>query len=404
MQNAFNRAQRSNVNVYTFDPAGLNGLAGYFAMRQMARENPPYIPPADPGVYSDYLKAVADNTGGRAVVDTNAYETGLTGMFDEAGSYYILGYRELKPKGPGHFNHLDIHVNRPGLEVLSRHTNYVDTADAEAEAAAPPATLALSGLLPDPGAPLRVTAAPFVAPVPDKAGTQTVALVLGLQETAALTHVTEHVDLVTRAFSPEGVPSGSDTQSADVTLRAADSPTDGEEARYEVLSRIRLVPGRYQLRLAASNTSRENTGSVFIDVDVPDFAKLPLSLSGVVLGSDTAPRSAPEDALVDVVPVVPTTGRTFTKSGEVTAFLRIYQGGKKSVAPVTLAIHIADAHDAVVFSSSETYDAASFGAERASDVRFALPLDRLAPGAHLLTFEATMGKEHAVRDVVFEVK
>jgi hypothetical protein len=41
---------------------------------------------------------------------------------------------------------------------------------------------------------------------------------------------------------------------------------------------------------------------------------------------------------------------------------------------------------------------------RAADVRYAIPLARLPPGEHLLTFEATLGTTVLRRDVRFSVK
>jgi hypothetical protein len=41
---------------------------------------------------------------------------------------------------------------------------------------------------------------------------------------------------------------------------------------------------------------------------------------------------------------------------------------------------------------------------RAAEVRYALPLDRLAAGRYLVTFEATIGAAKLRRDVQFEVR
>lgn len=395
---AVTRAQRSNVNVYTYDPAGLDGLAGYFSTPLAQNKT------AAPQTYIDYLRAVADETGGRATLDTNAFDVGLTQMFHETAAYYILGYREAAPKSGGHFSRLDVSVKKPGLEVRARKTNYTEKADDEIKVSAPATSSALAGVLPNPDAALRVTAAPFAAATPNKNNLQTVALVLGLREPPPDTRTTEHIDLATRAFLPDGTPQGSQTQTADVTIRAASPEETNPIARCEVLSEIALKPGRYQLRLAASNTTRDKTGSVFIDVDVPDFAAAPLSLSGVVLDSTSAPYSAPKGALKTIVPIVPTTERAFDTTDQATAFLRAYEGGKNAIVPVTLAIRISDEHDAVVFEKTETLGADAFAATRGADITFDLPLSRLKSGAHLLSFEATTAKAKAARDVVFRVK
>jgi hypothetical protein len=149
----------------------------------------------------------------------------------------------------------------------------------------------------------------------------------------------------------------------------------------------------------------DTRGSVYVDVDVPDFRKAKLSLSGVVLNSalPSAPV-APPRALRDIVPLAPTTERAFRTSDIVTAFLRAYQGGDDKLAPVALKIQILDAVGKSVLDRTETIDAARFTDERAADYQLRLPLSTLTTGDYLLTFEASSGKITARRDVRFQVQ
>ena len=55
-----------------------------------------------------------------------------------------------------------------------------------------------------------------------------------------------------------------------------------------LLNRVELPPGRYQVRFAAHDSGGGNVGTVTYDLDVPDFAKLPFSMSGLVLTSAAA--------------------------------------------------------------------------------------------------------------------
>ena len=119
---------------------------------------------------------------------------------------------------------------------------------------------------------------------------------------------------------------------ADVTIRADASGL----AEYEVLSRIELKPGRYQLRTAANVGSLGTAGSLYYDVVVPDFMDAPLSLSALVLSSPAAPIVAPRDALKALIPIVPTTKRTFRPADQAAAFIRVYQGGNKPLVAVPL--------------------------------------------------------------------
>jgi hypothetical protein len=208
------------------------------------------------------------------------------------------------------------------------------------------------------------------------------------------------IELQTNAFGPEGEPRGSQKHVAKVVMR----PTDEPEAQFEVLSRIDLKPGHYNLRLAAHSATLDKTGSVYYAVDVPDFAKDALSLSGVVLAATPATASAGEEALASLIPVMPTTQREFMQNDDVVAFLRVYQHVKGPLEPVQLEIRVVDDHDAVKFHAAETIAADRFDASRAVDHRFNLPLADLSPGPHLLTIEAAAGRTTARRDMRFVVR
>ena len=196
-------------------------------------------------------------------------------------------------------------------------------------------------------------------------------------------------------------PRGVYRQTVQLKLRAAEGSPD---AKYEILTRLELEPGRYQLRFAAHSASLNKSGSVFQDIEVPDFKRAPLSLSGTVLGVSPSLASAPKDFLAAVVPVAPTTQRTFLTGHRPTAFLRIYQGGNKPLQTVTMTTSIVNEQDRMVFKATRAVEPSDFDATRAADHRFDLPIQDLPPGAYLLRFEAAAGKLAASRDLRFVVR
>ena len=75
----------------------------------------------------------------------------------------------------------------------------------------------------------------------------------------------------------------------DLTLR----PETYERVRthgLRVNSRVDLPPGRYQLRVGARESGAGEMGTVFYDLDVPDFDKEPLTMSGLLLTRAIAQR------------------------------------------------------------------------------------------------------------------
>ena len=98
-----------------------------------------------------------------------------------------------------------------------------------------------------------------------------------------------NVEVLTGAFDPFGRSANFQRQTVSVSPRLN---AEGE-FEYEVLSRLSMKPGRYEIRAALEDASRLRTGSVYTYVDVPDFAKDPLSLSGLVVDARRRCRRRP---------------------------------------------------------------------------------------------------------------
>ena len=92
--------------------------------------------------------------------------------------------------------------------------------------------------------------------------------------------------------------------------------------------------------------------------------------------------------------------REFSSTQEVTAFLKIYEGGKGKPGPVGVSVDIRDVRDVSVDHSTQTLAASQFGADRSAPLRVNIPLDRLAPGPYLLIVEASGKKTASVRRTV----
>ena len=348
--------------------------------------------------------AVASNTGGHAVINSNDFMPGVRQIYVENSSYYLIAYQPTHVEEDGTFRRITLKVNRPDMEVVTRRSYWAPRAKPADQPVGPPPSPeieALAGLLPLSKLALRITAAPFAIAGGQKS---VVALTLGVRQPAFDTRTRESVEVLIKAFTADGDEKSSETQVVLITVPAA--PAGSDLSRYDVLARIEVPkPGKYELRLSAQSSASGDRGSVYVDVEVPDFRKEKLSLSGVVVdaGPGAAPV-APPRMLADVTPVAPTTERAFTATDLVTAFLRAYQGGNDKLAPVTMAIRMQDAAGSIVFRADETLAADQFNADRAAEFRFRVPLAALKAGDHLLTFEAAMGKARAKRDVRLTVR
>jgi hypothetical protein len=275
-------------------------------------------------------------------------------------------------------------------------------ASATKPAAAPsPLVAALSGLLPKPDFPMQVSATPFAAP--GKRDVAALAIALGLVQDVAsgAARTVEKVDLLVDAFTQDGRLKMAQSMKADIALR----PNVNGRVGYEVLTRIDLPPGRYQLRLAAHLASQNRSGSIYYDVEVPDFSKDALSLSGVVLNAAPGLAFAAQPTVTSLLPMVPTTQRFFARTDRVRTYLRIYQGTRASIRPVVMAIRISDSTGAIVSHSTQTIPPTAFAPDnRAAGFEFPLPVSTFAPGPYVVTFEASTGPTTVRRNVRFGIR
>jgi VWFA-related protein len=372
----YRAAERANVNIYCL-ALGL-----------------------DPRNTGTFCKEMAANTGGEAVVDTNDPASEVPGLLRENQSYYLLGFEPANPAREGTARRVDVKVDRSDVEVRTRRGYEVSAPDAAAPArtlsAAAPTLFASP--LPASGVPMQVAVIPVAGATP---ATPTVIIALAVNEPGVAWSRADILQVDVRAFAADG----REEHGGRETVRWAPRPTRTGDREGTVFAKVDLPPGHHELRAAVRSVALNQTASVFADVEVPDFAKAPLSLSGVVLHAEADEISVGTETLTGLVSTVPTTRREFAVSDHVTASLVIYQGAKGPLLPVTLSTQIVNDHDAVVNTTAETIAVDRFSsAGRRAEWSFVLPLDRLPPGAYLLTFEATMGKVSDRRDVQFTVR
>ena len=68
----------------------------------------------------DSLRALAEETGGFAAVNTNQFATAFDRIVSDNSSYYVLAYYPPTDKKDGKFHRIEVKVTRPGLTVRAR--------------------------------------------------------------------------------------------------------------------------------------------------------------------------------------------------------------------------------------------------------------------------------------------
>ena len=91
--------------------------------------------------------------------------------------------------------------------------------------------------------------------------------------------------------------------------------------------RINLPPGRYQIRVGAREAVGGQAGSVFYDLDVPDFRKEPLMLGGLLMTTPSVqqtPSIQPDPVVSKLLPAPATSRREFPRTDVLALYTEIY--------------------------------------------------------------------------------
>jgi VWFA-related protein len=424
-RDAIAAATRANVSIYSVDPRGLTSLADEsievqsfpedttLGLGQQSLQN-------ELRLAQDSLRVLADETGGFAAVNSNDFRNAFDRITTENSSYYVLGYYPANDKRDGRFRRLDVRLKRPGLQVRARK-GYVaprggrsasETRRADSMPGAPGAINdALSSPLQVAGLTLKAFAAPFKGPSPNA----TVAFAL---ETAANTFkftekdgkFTDSVELAVMAVDTQGKIRGSERSTAQIAL-APERRTVVSQVGLRILSKLDLPPGRYQVRFAARESGAENLGSVFYDLDVPDFSKGPMNISGVVVTSTTAarvPTSGAVEPFKNLMPIVPAATREFTRDEELGVYAEIYDNLGNTPHKVDINATVLTDEGREVFRGQEERASSEFGGQRGGfGYMTRVPLKDLAPGLYVLRLQAAprINNTPAVmREVQFRIR
>ena len=177
-------------------------------------------------------------------------------------------------------------------------------------------------------------------------------------------------------------------------------------------SRFNAPPGLYQLRIAGRDAGTGHVGSVYCDLEIPDFSRGDVSLSGVAITAEQAglvPSPKPDPMLQALLPGTPITVRDFASTDVLTAAVELYDNsGARQLRNLRLVTVVQSGDGRVAFSDEARLTSRDFtGSRRAYIHRIAVPLRNLNPGAYLLRMDAyleTSPIAAASREVPFHVK
>ena len=301
IRQTINAAARSNVAIYAIDPRGLTtlgdlsiGVAG-FADSQPVNPDAPGPNAAGIGLSGlrnelflsqMNLRALAEETNGYAAVNSNDFTSAFDRIVRDNSSYYVLAYYPAQNRRDGKFHRIQVRVSRPGVTVRARR-GYIAPRVRSVSARATPgasASAAVTEAINSPiavsGISMRVFAAPFKGTAPNASvlfGVEMSGRDLSLDNGAK-------IEVAYFAVDASGKTRGGRSDTITLNLRP-ESRARVEENGLRFLNRLDLPPGRYTLRVAVRDVTGGNVGSLSYDLEVPDFSKSALSMSGLALTS-----------------------------------------------------------------------------------------------------------------------
>lgn len=421
-RDAIAAATRANVSIYAIDPRGLSTLGDDII--ELGGQPPDAT--SDVGQRSllreqqtshDSLRELADLTGGFAAVNASDSELTFDRIVTENSSYYVLGYYAANARREGRVRGIDVRVRRPGVQVFSRD-NYIEPRANQTlkvpgpSSGAPEALLdTVRSPLPLTGLTMSATAAAFRG-ADGKASVPVVVEIKG-DELGLLDEGDRHtgkLDLAVWGVGPGGGSEVSGRIETNLTLRPATFERLNQYGLRVVLQ-VEAPPGRYQFRVGALTPDTGLRGSVFYDLDVPDFSRDLLSMSHLLLTSATASRMLTvqnETGFEDVLPAAPTAIREFPVDDQIAVLAEIYDNDPRPHLVDITGNILTDTGD-LVFTTSESRSSEEFGKAGVGAYGYTtrVPLGAFAPGLYVLRIQARSraGRaEPVTRELQFRVR
>jgi VWFA-related protein len=418
-RDAIAAATRSNVAIYGIDPRGLTDLGdesieiGSFPDDTSLGIGPGSLQ-NELRLSQDSLRTLSEETGGFAVVNKNDFATAFQRIVEDNSSYYVLAYYPPDAR-PGRLHKIDVRVTRPGLTVRARKgyitPKKVDAVTTSKSTTKTPSTPelrdALESPLPVSGLTMHVFAAPFKGAAPNAS------VLFGVELRGRDIQLDQNTKLLLSyvAIDQNGKLRGGNTDALTMTALKPETKSRIEQTGLRMLNRLDLPPGRYQLRVAAHDSSGGNVGSIQYDLSVPDFQKAPFSISGLVLTSgmgSSLPTVRPDEQLKQVLPGPPISLRSFPQNDEVIVFAEVYDNEGSKPHKVDITATVTTDEGRVLFKTDETRDSTDLGGARGGyGYTTKIPMKDLAPGRYVLKVEAKSRLANApavVREVQIAVE
>jgi hypothetical protein len=459
LQRVTDAAARSGTVVYTLDARGLSvGMqdASTAGVPDLARAsgNPlgnaysGYSASAELSASQEVLRGLAADTGGRALLNTNALEAAVSKTLDETANYYLLAWRpegnEATTGGAPKFHKIEISIKgRPDLSVRVRR-GFLDASAARtprvaattatphaaataAVSAAPTSTnVALNNALSAPAARRELPVDAYPVFTNDAQANSVVNISVQLTNdrlkfaSAAAApggKTRAQVEVVCALLDDKGKVVHSDGRTLMLGGETAQQSGAGEKSRGKLVTNFSVpvpAPGLYQVRAVARDANSGLVGSAFEWVEVPDLKTNRLALSSLLLTerrrANLQPVAAAEGTTAATrSPDILRVERRFARSSHALLQLYIYNASPRAAnAAPDVELEIKILRDKRIVMNAPPHKVSlTEGSDPARIFYVAeVPLGSMAAGVYLLQVTVTdrAARTTATRELDFHVE
>ena len=418
-------AAKSGVVIYSMDTRGL------VASLQDASTDRPFDPFARLSISShmelaatqDGLNALAVDTGGKAIFNTNDLKQGLAPAIKETSTYYLLAWKpDAVSQKQGRFRNLEVKlIGHPDLSVRVRKGYYdldpPPAAVAKESTKQPPkvatnlAKLRETLMAPYPERELPILVSADYYDVADKGAVVSTSiqmpgefLLFGEQPDGKIQAV---VDLSGVYYNDKGIYQTSFLERIVTTaqnLEASKNYHNDITFTYPV----KLPPGLYQVRVAARDDKSGKIGSAHVWIDIPDLSKKKLAMSSLLLGERTQAMLTNVSNSGDESPVALSASHRFRRDSTLRFLLFVYN---TVISPADrqpdAAVQVQVVRDDQPVVTSALKKVTTEGIVDLARLPYAaeIPLNSLLPGRYLLqvTVIDRLSKQSTSRQTHFDV-
>jgi len=363
---AINAAVRSNVSIYAVDSRGLEAmppggnstaasLRGVSAYNGAAVQND-----LDSNFASqETLVTIANDTGGKAFLDTNDFSKAYSKVQADSETYYVLGYRSSNPNRDGRFRRIQVKLNRSDVKLEYRMGYYGprDFQHFTKEDREQQLQEELMSELPNTDLPVylgtgyfRSTANKFYVPVSiivpasamvaqrhkDKASLDVLGVVRDLTTKFPVGNVRDNIKLTveqTQSVVTVGSASPNAETQPSIPLTASPGVPAPKHKNVQYNTGFLLPPGRYHLKFVVRENQNGRVGTFESDLVIPDLRKEKMKMSSVILSSQKAPagkKSQLNPLVSDGQEIIPNVAHVFTPEQSMTLYYEVYDPAKSA--------------------------------------------------------------------------